>query len=143
MKALIFAALLAAAPALAQTAPEPRTLTPRTLAMTGHGEVKAAPDQVEIAAGVNTAAPTAGAALAANTARMKGVFAALARLGVAEKNIQTSNFSVSPQYANGAGNEAPRLTGYQVSNTVSVRLDDVEQAGAGRWTRWWRRAPTR
>ncbi len=108
MKTLVFAALLATAPALAQTAPEPRALTPRTLAMTGHGEVKSTPDQVEITAGVNTAAATAGAALAVNTARMKSVFAALARQGVAEKNIQTSNFSVSPQYTNGAGNEAPR-----------------------------------
>lgn len=122
MKYLIFAALLAASPALAQA-------EPRTLAMGGHGEVKAAPDQVDITAGVTTSAATAAAALAANSARMKTVFAALARLGVPEKNIQTSSFSVSPQYGNGANNEAPRLTGYQVSNNVSLRLDDVGKLG--------------
>ena len=124
MKNLIFVALLAAAPALAQTA------EPRTISMTGHGEVKAAPDQVEITAGVNTSAATAAQALAANTARMKTVFAALTRLGVPEKNIQTANFSISPQYANGAGNDSPRLTGYQANNSVSVRLDDVSQLGS-------------
>ena len=32
---------------------------------------------------------------------MQSVFAALKKLGVADKDIQTANFSVSPQYANG------------------------------------------
>jgi uncharacterized protein len=98
--------------------------------MSGHGEVKAAPDQVEITAGVNTSAATAAQALAANTQRMKTVFAALTRLNVPEKNIQTANFSISPQYANVANNEAPHLTGYQANNSVAVRLDDVTLLGS-------------
>jgi uncharacterized protein YggE len=101
---------------------------PRTLSMAGHGEVRAAPDLVSITAGVTTSAATAAGALSANTARMKSVFAALEKLGVLEKNIQTVNFSVAPQYANG-NNEPPRLTGYQVSNEVSVRLEDVAKLG--------------
>jgi uncharacterized protein YggE len=100
----------------------------RTITMTGHGEVRAAPDMVSVTAVVTTSAATAAAALAANTVRMKTVFAALEKLGVAERNIQTVNFSVSPQYANG-NNEPPRLTGYQVNNEVSVRLDDVAKLG--------------
>lgn len=123
MKAMIFAALLAVlSPALAAA--------PRTLSMSGHGEVQAAPDQAQVTAGVTTAAPTAAAALSANTARMKTVFAALEKMGVPEKNIQTVNFSVSPQYTNGADNQPPRLTGYQVSNDVSLRLDNVGRLGA-------------
>jgi uncharacterized protein YggE len=123
MKAMIFAALLAVlSPALAAA--------PRTLSMSGHGEVQAAPDQAQVTAGVTTAAPTAAAALSANTARMKTVFAALEKIGVPEKNIQTVNFSVSPQYTNGADNQPPRLTGYQVSNDVALRLDDVSRLGA-------------
>ena len=102
----------------------------RTIAMDGHGEVKAAPDQVQVNAGVSTSAATAAQALAANTTRMTGVFAALKKAGIAEKNIQTINFSVSPQYTNGANNERPHLTGYQVSNDVSVRLEDVGKLGA-------------
>ncbi|HEU0161761.1 MAG TPA: SIMPL domain-containing protein [Rhizomicrobium sp.] len=102
----------------------------RTLSMGGHGEAKAAPDLVSINAGVTTSAPTAAAALSANTTRMKGVFAALTRLGVPEKNIQTVNFSISPQYANNReNNEAPRVTGYQVNNQVSVLLEDVSRLG--------------
>jgi len=117
---LALSAVLAAAPAAAQAT--------RTISMTGHGEVRSAPDMAQVTAGVTTSATTAAQALAANTARMKTVFAALQKLGIPEKNIQTVNFSVSPQYANG-NNEAPRLTGYQVNNEVSVRLEDVGRLG--------------
>jgi uncharacterized protein YggE len=121
--ALAAALLLAALPGAALA-------DPRTITMTGQGEARATPDQVSIAAGVTTSAPTAAAALAANTARMQAVFAALKKLGVADRAIQTSNFSVSPQYTNGANNEPPRLTGYQVNNEVRVLLDDVARLGA-------------
>jgi uncharacterized protein len=115
------AALLIAAPAWAADL--------RIISMPGHGVVKAAPDQVQITAGVSTSAPTAAQALTANTARMKGMFDALRKLGVPEKNIQTVNFSVSPQYTGGGNNERPKLTGYQVSNEVSVLLEDVAKLG--------------
>lgn len=114
-------AALAATPALGAD--------PRTISMAGHGEVRSAPDMAQVTAGVTTSATTAAQALAANTARMKTVFAALQKLGIPEKNIQTVNFSVSPQYATG-NNEAPRLTGYQVNNDVSVRLEDVTRLGS-------------
>lgn len=120
--ALLAASLLLAGPSLAAET--------RTISMSGHGEVKAAPDQVQVNAGVTTSAPTAAQALSANTARMKGVFAALEKMGVPARNIQTTNFSVSPQYTGGGVNERPRLTGYQVNNNVSVRLDDVARLGA-------------
>jgi uncharacterized protein YggE len=118
---LAWTAALAATPALAADL--------RTISMTGHGEVRSTPDMAQVTAGVITSATTAAQALTANTARMKTVFAALQKLGIAEKNIQTVNFSVSPQYATG-NNEAPRLTGYQVNNDVSVRLEDVTRLGA-------------
>ena len=44
----------------------------RTITMSGHGEMRAVPDQVQINAGVTSSAATAAAALPANTARMKG-----------------------------------------------------------------------
>lgn len=120
--ALVLYALLLPAAALAAD--------PRSLTMNGHGETRTAPDQVQVNAGVTTSAATAAQALSANTARMKDVFAALARMGVADKNIRTVNFSVSPQYTGGNNNERPRLTGYQVNNEVSVRLEDVAKLGA-------------
>ncbi|HEY4078758.1 MAG TPA: SIMPL domain-containing protein [Rhizomicrobium sp.] len=126
MKSAILPALIAAvllAPAVALAADT------HTLSMGGHGEVRTAPDLVQINAGVTTNATTAAQALAANTTRMKGVFAALEKMGVPQKTIQTVNFSVSPQYTNGGNNEPPRLTGYQINNEVSVRLEDVDRLG--------------
>src|SRR5476649_49313 len=114
--------------ALAITLVAPALAADRTITMTGHGEVRSSPNMVSVTAGVTTSAATAAQALAANTVRMKSVFGSLEKLGVREKNIQTVNFSVSPQYATG-NNEPPRLTGYQVSNDVSVRLDDVTKLG--------------
>lgn len=116
-------ALALAAPAAAQTTP------PRTLTMTGTGNAKAAPDMADISAGVTSTAPTAAAALAANTQAMNRVLAALERLGVARRNIQTSNFSVAPEYANRLPNEQPRLSGYRVSNQLHVILDEVSRVG--------------
>ncbi len=121
---------IAAALAVTAVAPAAAQAEARSITMAGTGQLKSAPDMVQVTAGVTTLAPTAGAALAANTARMKTVFAAIAKLGVADKNIQTVNFSVSPQYSSGENNSAPRLTGYQVSNEVSVRLEDVAKLGA-------------
>ena len=103
---------------------------PHTIAMTGHGEVRAAPDMAQVTIGVTASATTAAQAVAANSARMKTVFAALAKLGVPERNIQTANFFVSPQYTNGDNNAPRRLTGYQVNNDVTVRVEDVGKLGS-------------
>ena len=118
--------LTLAVPAAAQTVSAP----PRTITMSGTGTVKGPPDMAEINAGVTTEAPTAAAALAANTANMNRVFAALEKQGIARRNIQTSNFNVSPVYGNRTPNEMPRLTGYRVSNQVHVILEDVTRVGA-------------
>jgi uncharacterized protein YggE len=103
----------------------------RTITMSGQGEVRAAPDMVTLSAGATSEAPTAAAALAANSARMQAVFAALKKLGVADKDMQTANFSISPQMSNGgAGNQAPHITGYQARNQVRVQLNDISKLGA-------------
>lgn len=103
---------------------------PHTITMTGHGEVKAVPDTAIVNAGVTTNAPTAAAALSANSVRMNQVIEALKKLGIPDRNIQTTGLSVFPQYTNGDNNNPRRLTGYQVNNQVSVRLADASRAGA-------------
>jgi uncharacterized protein YggE len=125
MKIRFFAALLLcglAVPAAAQTAP-------RSLTLSGQGMAMAAPDTVTLSSGVISEAPTAAAALAANNTNMQAVLAALAKLGVAPRDMQTENFSVSPQYASGNDGQPQRLTGYRVANEVTVRLDDVSKLG--------------
>ena len=108
----------------------PAWADPRTISISGHGEVRAAPDMAEVRAGVTITAPTAAQALAANSSRMQNVFSALRKTGVPEKNIQTTNFYISAQYTNGENNTPRRLNGYQVSNDVTVRLEDVGKVGS-------------
>jgi uncharacterized protein len=108
----------------------PAWADPRTISTSGHGEIRAVPDMAEVRAGVTITAPTAAQALAANSSRMQSVFAALRKMSVPEKDIQTTNFYISPQYTNGEGNTARRLTGYQVSNDVTVRLEDIGKVGS-------------
>ncbi len=104
---------------------------PRTLSVSGEGKVMAKSDQAQLSAGVVTQAPTAAAALATNSAAMNKVFATLKAFGIPENKIQTSNFSVTPQYPlYSQSNPQPRrITGYEVSNQVTVIVDDLGRLG--------------
>jgi uncharacterized protein YggE len=133
--ATAFAAILAAAsPAFAE-----KTKMPRLISLSGHGEVRTAPDMAFVITGVLSQGATAAEALAANTKAMNALFAALTESGIAEKDVQTSNFMVQPRY-NFQDGKAPELVGYDVSNSVTVivrkigelgpLLDKVVQAGS-------------
>jgi hypothetical protein len=105
---------------------------PRTLSVSGQGIARAAPDQAQFSTGVVTQGSTAAQALAANSRAMNAVFATLKRLSIPDKDIQTSNFSLSPQYqVCKPGTECPqRVVGYQVSNNVEVTVEDFDKTGA-------------
>jgi hypothetical protein len=118
-----------AAPALAHDAD-----TPRTISVEGKGEVSTAPDTAFVDAGVTTTAPAARDALTANTKAMSDLIAALKTNGIAAADIQTSGFSVNPQYfyaeRDASGNTPPpRITGYQVQNGVKVTVHKLDDLG--------------
>lgn len=100
-----------------------------TLNLSATGEIKAAPDQATITLGVKTSGKTAAQAMAANRDRMSATIAALTGEGIQKKDIQTSNLSLSAQYAY-EPNQSPRLTGYEADNEVSVVVHDVSRVGA-------------
>ncbi len=104
---------------------------PRLISVSGLGEVKTRPDMAIITTGVVTEAPSAQDALTKNNAAMAAVIAALKNAGVAEDDIQTSNFSVSPQYPPYQPNQTttPRVSGYQVSNQVTASVKDLAKLG--------------
>jgi len=68
-----------------------------------------------------------------NARIMNAVIAAIRRLNIPERNIQTASFTVFPLYQP-RDRERPELgdvlTGYRVSNVVSVRIEDVGRVGA-------------
>jgi uncharacterized protein YggE len=122
---LALAVSLSGAAAMAAQTPDDL----RTLSVSGHGEAKAVPDRAVLSAGVVSDGATADAALAANRRAMNAVFAELKRDGIPDRDIQTSEFSVSPQYAD-AAKGPQRITGYRVSNAVNVTVDDLGRLGA-------------
>ena len=102
---------------------------PRTISLTGHGEVRMAPGMVTITVGVLSQGNTAAEALTANTASMNAVFDALKTGGVETTDIQTSNFMVQPRYDYNNNTQPPKLVGYDVSNNVTITLRQIEALG--------------
>ena len=101
---------------------------PQTLTLSVEGKAARAPDLAEVSGGVVTLAPTAAAAMAANAARMTAVVAAVRRAGLADRDIQTSGLSLQPQYRY-ENNQPPALTGYQATNTVTLRIRRLPDTG--------------
>ncbi|WP_374571922.1 SIMPL domain-containing protein [Phenylobacterium sp.] len=128
--ALALVLATAAVPAAyAQAAPAADTLfRATTLNLSAHGETRIAPDMATITLGVQIEAPTAQGAMRANAEQMNAVIAALKKAGIAERDIQTSNLSLNPQYVY-QENQPPKLSGYQASNQVSVRVNDLKDLG--------------
>ena len=98
------------------------------LDVVAEGEVRRKPDIAEISAGVTTQSATAGEAMRENSQRMAAVVAALKKVGVAERDIQTASINLSPQYRY-ADNQPPQLVGYRAANQVQVRFRDIARAG--------------
>jgi hypothetical protein len=101
----------------------------RSVTVSASASVQAKPDAARIQSGVVTEAATATAALAANTKAMTNVIDGLKSLGVEAKDIQTTNFNVNPRYNHNRDGGPPEITGYQVTNEVSVMIRDL--AGVG------------
>ncbi|WP_395687228.1 SIMPL domain-containing protein [Aestuariivirga sp.] len=101
---------------------------PRTISLTGHGEVRIVPDLAFVNTGVTSRGATAQDALSANSRSMAKVMAVLKQTGIAEKDIQTSNFSVQPRY-DYVNDQPPKLIGYEAANSVTATVRDI--AGLG------------
>lgn len=124
--------LAAAAIGIASTAtaqPVQAVAAGTLLTLTAEGRTTRVPDVAEVSTGVVTTAPTAAAAMRDNAVRMTAVVDAVKKAGVADRDIQTSGLSLSPQYRY-EQNAPPVLTGYQASNTVSLRIRRI--AGTGK-----------
>jgi uncharacterized protein YggE len=100
----------------------------RTITVSGEGRVSLPPDVVSMQFGVDVLDPELGAAQTAAAERMDAVIAALQAAGVAERDIQTSGYSISVE-RNYERADQP-ITGYRVSHTVSAKVRQIDQAGA-------------
>lgn len=106
---------------------------PQGMYVSGYGTVSGTPDIAVISMGVESVEDTAAAARANAATAMAAVMAALAEANVAEEDIQTRYFSISPRYRNvqqAGGDWEYVLTGYAVSNQATVKIRDLDSAGA-------------
>ncbi len=103
----------------------------RTIAISGHGEIHAAPDVASLSLGVTNNAATAKEAVEANTKAMKALLDQMKAVGIADKDIQTSNFIVSPRYDyRNESNQQPQASGYDASNAVTVTVRKLDELGS-------------
>jgi uncharacterized protein len=100
-----------------------------TISVTGTGRVVVTPDVADLRIGVVVTRPTVKEARSLAAAQMTRVIAALKKLGIADRDIQTSGLSLTPNYTYPANGGTPRLTGYTLSNAVSVTVRDLDKIG--------------
>jgi uncharacterized protein len=107
--------------------------TPPRILVTGEGSADVAPDMAVLVLSVSSDAPTARDALTANSAAMNKVLEGMTKLGIAKRDLQTSSFDIQPRYSYpqpaGGTNQAPRLVGYTVRNSLTVRVRDIAKVG--------------
>ena len=124
---LLTALLLSACgSAIAPAATQPQ----RTLTVNGAGQVNLTPDIAYIYIGVHTEMPSASEAMQDNNAQTQKVIDALKTLGVDEKDIRTTNFSIWPFDKYDPATGAPSGEKYySVDNTVYVTIRDLAKLG--------------
>ena len=111
-----------------ETKPETPTLT-----VSGTGQVAIAPDTAFVTFGMETAGKSLMEAQRLNNQVMQKVTARLGELQIEKERIQTSSFTVSPQYKpppkrpTDVPPAPPEIIGYQVSNTVTVEVRNLEK----------------
>jgi hypothetical protein len=104
----------------------------RWVEVSGQGSVSAAPDFAQATLGVTTTGKTAGEAMVANAKAANALVSLIKTEGVALADIQTSDVSISPMFSQPSpGQTIPQtITGYSVSNNVSVMVRDMPRLGA-------------
>lgn len=111
-----------------------------TINVAGTGKSVNVPNLAQISFTVQESAPAVVDAQSAATKRTNDALAALKTLGIADKDVQATGYNIYPQYASQAcppgalcpqfiGGTSNKITGYQVSQTVSVKVRDTAKVG--------------
>jgi uncharacterized protein len=98
------------------------------LSVSADAKATRVPDVASMSTGVVTQAADANGALRANAEEMNKMMAAIKAAGIAERDVQTSGINIYPQYQY-AENQPPKITGYQASNTVTLKVRDISKLG--------------
>src|SRR5665213_185064 len=111
-----------------------------TITVTGEGKVTAVPDTANFTFTVAETATDVATAQSKATAATNAILTYLTGAGIASTDIQTTDYEVNPQYQSNSvicanngycppQNNSQTITGYQVSQTESVKVIDITKAG--------------
>jgi uncharacterized protein YggE len=126
---MVFSALGGAARVAAQEATPTAGAGVSTITVNGVGNVSLSPDTGAITLGVDIFAKTLKEAQAQATSQMNAVISALKKAGIADKDIQTSNYSVSVNQTYDNNGVPGKIAGCTVSNQVTVVVRDLPKLG--------------
>jgi uncharacterized protein YggE len=118
--------LAACGPSTVTVQPQPLQ---RTITVTGTGMVTLTPDIAYVTIGVHSQDASATVAMTSNNTSAQAVIAVIKAAGVADKDIQTTNFSIYPQQQYDSNG---KITGiiYMVDDSVYVTVRDLTRLGA-------------
>ena len=94
-----------------------------TFNVTGEGMVAAKPDIATLTAGISAQAPTVKSAQDQVSLNINKVSEAIKKLGVEEKDIQTQNYQINPNYDFQGSTQ--RITGYSASTNLAVKVRNI------------------
>lgn len=122
----ILLTLVIAWPSLAQETRQFGQIT-----VTGQGAVESVPDMATITMGVVSQGKTGAQAMARNSKDLAAMMAKLKAAGIAPRDMQTSNLSLSPRWDNRPSSKGgdPEIIGFVAQNTVTVRIRDMARLG--------------
>jgi uncharacterized protein YggE len=131
MAALLLSACAgtAAAQSLTQTTDQNQNQVNRTINVNGAGKVFLTPDIAHVTIGVHTESKDAAQAVAQNNTQATAVKDALNKMGIEDKDIQTTNFSIYPQQQYDQNGRPTGDITYIVDNQLYVTVRDISKIG--------------
>ena len=98
--------------------------------VTGEATVLATPDQATISLGVTTNGANAAEAMAANSKALAAVLERLKAAGIEERDLQTANLTLMPNWIGYDGSSVPSIADYTASNMLNVRVRALDKLGS-------------
>ena len=95
----------------------------------GTGNVIGTPDRAQVTFSVQTENSDVKAAQADNAVNMNKVIDALVASGITQDALKTTGYNIYPVYEDSTGILTPKVKTYQVTNTLTVTLHDVNKTG--------------
>ncbi len=105
--------------------------TTNTVSFSGEGKVLAKPDVAVVDFSIVTEAATSKAAQDANSEKSNKVTDFLKKQKIEDKDIKTTSYNIYPQYEYPRyGGGVPKIKGYQVSQTIEIKVRDLESVSS-------------